>query len=167
MSTAPAAPVSLDDVMPLLGRLNCTYTNTESLLIHLIAGLAGTSKDAALIIYLTLNTTRARADLVERLAKMESRNSRERDRVLAATRKLMKLSGLRNRYNHCIFAVDPDGGHPRTILMRISDRKDAIKVGQTSLLDGSTLQEINLSIQDLTELNKELWALIQIWDYPI
>ena len=93
-----------------MGRLNYAWTNTESLLIHLIAGLADTSKDVAVIIFLTLNTTRARTDLVERLAKMDDRDADEREAVLVLTRRLLKLSSLRNRYNHCIYAFDPTVG---------------------------------------------------------
>jgi hypothetical protein len=55
--------------------MNYMWTNTESLLIHVIAGLCGTDKDKAVIIFLTLNTTRARIDLVDRLAKMPGREA--------------------------------------------------------------------------------------------
>ena len=50
----------LDEILLRVGKLNYTWSNTESLLIHLIAGLARIDKDTALIIFLTLNTTRAR-----------------------------------------------------------------------------------------------------------
>jgi len=162
----PAASVSLDDVLLLVGRLNYTWTNTESLLIHLIAGLAGTTKEIATIIFLTLNTTRARADLVERLAKMPGFDPAERDDVLATTRQLLKLAGLRNRYNHCIYAFDPDGGAMRTILMRVSDRKDDIKVGQINALDAAALSDIQTTISDLGTLNRAIWSVIQVRGYP-
>ncbi|OSP54793.1 hypothetical protein [Pseudoruegeria sp. SK021] len=161
------AEVSLEEILPLLGRLNLTYTNTESLLIHLIAGLSGTSKDVALIIYLTLNTTRARTDLVERLAKMDNRAPRERDSVLKVTRQLIKLSGLRNRYNHCIFAVDADGRNPRTIMMRIADRRDSTKMGKTDQLDSVALDELQQTVEGLTRLNRDVWGVIQAWNYPV
>ncbi|GLS31052.1 hypothetical protein SAMN04488498_1342 [Mesorhizobium albiziae] len=61
----------LQDVLLVVGQLNYTWTNTESLLIYLIAGLAKVDKETAIIIFLTLNTTRARIELVERLAKMK------------------------------------------------------------------------------------------------
>jgi hypothetical protein len=67
---ADSSPV-LQNILLLVGQLNYAWTNTESLLIHLIAGLARVDKEAAIIIFLTLNTTRARLDLVERLAKMD------------------------------------------------------------------------------------------------
>lgn len=159
-------PADFDRIMILVGRLNYSWTNTESLLIHLIAGLAGTSKDTAVIIFLTLNTTRARVDLIERLAKMDTRDPAERTRVLTVTRQLIGLSGLRNRYNHCIYSFDPDGGAPRTIQMRIADRPDAIKIGQTKVLDADAQADIDKAIVRLGELNRTIWQLIADNGYP-
>ena len=67
--TVPQKGLEFDDFLLLIGRLNYTWTNTESLLIHLIAGLSALDKEIATVIFLTLNTTRARIDLVERLSK--------------------------------------------------------------------------------------------------
>lgn len=162
----PAPSTDFDDVLLLVGRLNYAWTNTESLLIHLIAGLADTSKDVAVIIFLTLNTTRARTDLVERLAKMGGRDAAEREAVLRLTRRLLKLSSLRNRYNHCIYAFDPDGGSPRTILMRIADRKDQIKIGESNTLDSDALERIEAAIEELTDINRATWTFIKARGYP-
>lgn len=163
----PVPPADFDRIMLLIGRLNYSWTNTESLLIHLIAGLADTSKDTAVIIFLTLNTTRARVDLIERLAKMEARDPAERARVLTLTRKLIGLSGLRNRYNHCIYSFDPDGGAPRTIQMRIADRRDAIKIGQTEVLDVEARADIEKATATLGELNRMIWRMIGDYRYPV
>lgn len=162
-----AAPESFDDVLLLLGRLNYVWSNTESLLIHLIAGIVGTTKDTALVIYLTLNTTRARADLVERLVKMESRDAGERDQVLAAVGQLTRLSALRNQYNHCIYAFDLEGGTARTIQMRISDRKTDIRLGRVNSIDGEAVDSIRRCIDELVHLNRSFWALIGERGYPV
>lgn len=165
MTTSEPA-TDFDGVLLLVGRLNYAWTNTESLLIHLIAGLADTSKDVAVIIFLTLNTTRARTDLVERLAKMDGRPADERETVLALTRRLLKLASLRNRYNHCIYAFDPDGGSPRTILMRIADRKDQIKIGEINTLDADALDRIESAIEELSDINRAIWTVIKARGYP-
>jgi hypothetical protein len=150
----------------LVGRLNYAWTNTESVLIHLIAGLAGTSKNTALIIFLTLNTTRARIDLVERLAKTNASDAQERDRVLDLTRRFSKLSGLRNRYNHCIYSFDPGGGAPRSIQMRISDRRETIKMGHTEHLDAAARREIETAIEDISDVNRAAWSVVAQYRYP-
>ncbi len=163
----PAAqPANFDEILLLVGRLNYTWTNTESLLLHLIAGLSGTTKDVAIVIFLTLNTTRARVDLVERLAKMDHQTQTERDGVLRLTKALMKFSGARNRFNHCIYAFDADGGPPKSILMRIADRKDGIRMGQALDLDAAAIAGIRQSITDLARLNQDIWTHIAEYGYP-
>ncbi|MFD2738699.1 hypothetical protein ACFSUD_03865 [Sulfitobacter aestuarii] len=161
-----AGSETFDALLLRVGRLNYAWSNTESLLIHLIAGLAGTDKDTAVIIFLTLNTTRARIDLVERLAKMPRIPGEQRQRILALTGKVMKHSALRNRYSHSIYAFDPESGDARTILMRIADRKDDIKVGQSQAIDAAALSDVEAAIRDLAELNGDFWQLIRDFDYP-
>lgn len=161
-----AQPAEFDEILLLVGRLNYTWTNTESLLLHLIAGLSGTTKDVAIVIFLTLNTTRARVDLVERLAKMDHQDAAERDAVLRLTKSLMRLSGARNRFNHCIYAFDPEGGPPKSILMRIADRKDGIRMGQSLDLDAAAIDTIRKAIADLAQINQAIWAHIARFGYP-
>ncbi len=155
-----------DQLILLVGRLNYMWTNTESLLIHLIAGLSGTNKDVAVIIFLTLNTTRARVDLVERLAKMEGQQPSVRDPILEQTRRLSKLSGVRNKYNHCIYSFDPDSGNPKTILMRIADRKTDIKLGRADTIDDAAISQIEGAISQLTTANQDIWRLIGKLGFP-
>lgn len=157
---------TFDEALLLIGRLNYTWTNTESLLVHVIAGLARIDKETAVILFLTLNTMRARVDLVERLAKLERIPADQRQRILAATRRLVQLSAARNRYNHSIYAFDPESGHVRTILMRIADRKDEIRMGQSTDLDAAARAEIGVAITDLGQLNREFWSIIRDFGYP-
>lgn len=164
--TDGGAETRFDDLLLLVGRLNYAWTNTESLLIHLIAGLAGTDKQTAVIIFLTLNTTRARIDLVERLAKMERTADEERNATLALTARVMKHSALRNRFSHSIYAFDTESGAVRTIMMRIADRKDNIKIGRSDDIDEATLQEIRDAVSDMVELNHAFWQHINRFAYP-
>jgi len=99
----------MSDVLLLVGRLNYVWTNTESLLIYIIAHLLKVEKEAAIVVFLTLNTTRARMDLVERLAKLRSTPVAERKAILGAMARLKKESKTRNKYNHCIYAFDENG----------------------------------------------------------
>ncbi|WP_170761984.1 hypothetical protein [Ruegeria lacuscaerulensis] len=156
-----------DRLILLVGRLNYMWTNTESLLIHLIAGLSGTNKDVAVIIFLTLNTTRARIDLVERLAKMDGRPAEIRDPILEHTQHLSKLSAIRNRYNHCIYSFDAESGNPKTILMRIADRKTDIKLGREDTVDENAIQEIESVVAELSTANRDIWRLIGQLGFPI
>lgn len=167
IATAPSKSETFDNFLLKIGRLNYTWTNTESLLIHLIAGLANCDKETAVIIFLTLNTSRARLDLVERLSKLPRVDAGQRDAVLREAREMTRLAALRNRYNHCIYAFDPENGSTRTILMRIADRKNDIRVGEVHQIDDDALAEIDETLKKLADLNARLWRLARRFDYPI
>ncbi|WP_245795037.1 hypothetical protein [Thioclava marina] len=162
-------PPEFDAFLMQVGRINYAWTNTESLLIHLIAGLAGTDKDAAVIIHLTLNTTRARLDLVERLAKREACPLPEtaRARILAVAARMKKVSGLRNHFNHCLYAFDAGGGPVRAIQMRIADRKSSLRIGEESVLDGATLAEMETALAEMQAINAEIWSIIAAHRLPV
>jgi hypothetical protein len=157
---------AFDQLLLLVGRMNYSWTNTESLLIHLIAGLAGTSKQTAVIIYLTLNTTRARVDLVDRLAKSGTVSAELRQRIIDLTTRIRKHQSLRNHYSHSIYSFDAETGATRTITMRIADRKDALKMGRSDDVDAEALTRIKDTIEALKLLNHEIWALVLEQGYP-
>ena len=164
MNAAP--PPEFDAFLLLIGKLNYAWANTESLLIHLIAGLGRMDKETATIVFLTLNTARARIDMVERLSKLDRTDTEQRACVLALTRRIQGQASLRNRYNHCIYAFDGEGGNPRTILMRIADRKDSLKMGQINPLDASAADEITATIDELRHINRDIWRIIVDFGYP-
>lgn len=166
MRAADKAVPRLQNVLMLVGQLNYTWTNTESLLIHIIAGLANVDKETAVVIFLTLNTPRARMDLVERLAKMRKTSPKCRADVLQATRRLTAEAKLRNKYNHCIYSFDPDSGHGVTQLMRIVERESEIEYGKVEILDDNELSRIRKSISSLIEINEMIWAITYKYDFP-
>lgn len=143
-----------------IGRMTYVWTNTESLLVHLISALLDCDKDRALLVYLTLNTTRARIDLVERLAKSGFTSKERSEKVLDCTRRLAKFSGARNLYNHAIYSVNSEDGGISTIQMRISETKQGLKIGRRKRLDRAAIEDIQQVIRDLTELNQEMWQIV-------
>ncbi len=158
---------ALRDILLRVGQMNYTWTNTESLFIHVIAGLAEVKKDVAIVIFLTLNTTSARLDLVDRLAKLPRTPEKQREKILELTSRFRKESGLRNRYNHCIYSFDPEGGPPNTIMMRIADRKDKILVGKQEKADDREIANIDASVARLRQLNLDIWQAIATFGYPV
>lgn len=163
---SPAPAPRLQDILLLVGRLNYTWTNTESLLIYLIAGLARVDKETAAIIFLTLNTPRARIDLVERLAKMSKTPVECRDQILEVTRQLLLQSGLRNKFNHCIYSFDPESGHGTTQLMRIFESRNEIKYGKVENLDEGEFARIRGSIESLVQINNAIWSIVRKYSFP-
>lgn len=154
------------DVLLIVGQLNYTWTNTESLLIHLIAGLAGVDKETAIIIFLTLNTTRARLDLVERLAKLGKTSPQCREAVLSVADQLTHQGKLRNKYSHCIYSFDETGTRASTQLMRIFDGKDAVRYGKHEELDDDEMQRIGASIEAIQTINRQIWKIVEDFGFP-
>ncbi|MDH4440101.1 MAG: hypothetical protein QE284_06915 [Rhizobium sp.] len=154
------------DILLLIGQLNYTWTNTESLLIHMIAGLAHSDKETAIVIFLTLNTPRARIDLVERLAKMQKTPPECRAEVLETTRRLSEEAKLRNKYNHCIYSFDPDSGRGLTQSMRIFEGREDIKYGKIEELDDQEVGRIRESIHSLIAINQSFWRITDKYGFP-
>ena len=152
----------INDVLMLVGKLNYTWTNTESLFIYLIAHLLNTNKEAATVIFLTLNTTRARIDLLERLAKIRSTSPETKSAVLTITSRMTREQRLRNKYNHCIYSFDETGSIASTQLMRIVDMDDNLKYGKVEALDDAEMKRIQATIDSVIDVNKSIWAFIKL-----
>lgn len=163
---APNAMQDFDRILLLIGRLNYTWTNTESLLIYLIAGLAKVDKETAIVIFLTLNTTRARMDLVERLAKLPKTPEKCREDILLLLDRLGRQSSLRNKYSHCIYSFDEKGDISHTQLMRIFDGKDTIKYGKIEAVDRAEIARIMRCIHDITQVNTGIWSVVRENGFP-
>ncbi|WP_183727362.1 hypothetical protein [Rhizobium sp. BK275] len=151
---------AMSDVLLSVGRLNYVWTNTESLLIYIIAHLLNVEKEAAVVVFLTLNTTRARIDLVERLAKLSSTPAADRKAVLSAMSRLKKESKMRNKYNHCIYSFDEKGEISSTQLMRLVEDDKEIRYGKVEQMDDREMELLEKSIAEIVNISKALWAFI-------
>lgn len=166
-TNAPARAPRFEEILLLVGQMNYSWTNTESLLIHLLAGLAGVDKETAVVIFLTLNTTRARLDLVDRLAKMDRVDDPVRDEILALTAAMQKVLKHKNQYNHCLYSFDSHGRNAKTIMMRIAETKNAIKIGKTQNLDAAEAKKIRQSIKTIEKINRDTWRFILKHKFPV
>ncbi|MCB1282519.1 MAG: hypothetical protein KDB18_13435 [Salinibacterium sp.] len=144
-----------------MGKLNYAWTNTESLLIYLMAHLMGTSKETAIVTFLTLNTTRARLDFIERLAKMKSTSPESRKAVLDIAGRLKAEGKLRNKYNHCIYSFNERGELESTQLMRIAEFGNDLKYGKVEQLDADEIGRIDKGIRAIGEVNRTIWEFIR------
>jgi len=151
---------AMSDVLLRVGRLNYVWTNTESLLIYVIAHLLKVDKEAAIVVFLTLNTTRARIDLVERLAKLHSTPASDRKTILHMMMRLKKESKMRNKYNHCIYSFDDKGQISSTQLMRLVEDDKEIRYGKVEQLDQQELDALERSIAEIVAISNSLWTFI-------
>lgn len=151
----------IDIILPLIGKLNYTWTNTESLLIYIIAHLMKTSKEAAIVAFLSLNTTRARLDFIERLAKMAETAPDDRREILSIATRMKLEAKIRNKYNHCIYSFDAKGDLASTQLMRIAELGDDLRYGKVEGVDSAEMDRIEASIHKIALVNKSLWEFVR------
>ena len=143
-------------LMALIGRLNYAWSNTESVLVPVLARLMGTEQRPATLVFLTLNTTRARLDLIERLAR--TGETRDEDELLRAVRSFRRLAALRNKLNHSIYDFDPRTGRASTQQTRVTTGPGGIEFGRVEELDDGTIASIERAIAELQDLNGVLWT---------
>ncbi len=108
-----------------LGDLNFAWSNNESLLIYFIMLLLRTDEASAAIVFATLNTTRARLDLIERLARVQVRDRSMLKRIRSAVEEFNAITRIRNEINHCIFIVGEDGRITDTQSTRLQETRGA------------------------------------------
>ncbi|WP_342778690.1 hypothetical protein [Phreatobacter stygius] len=146
--------------MALIGDLNFSWTNNESLFIYVLRLLLGTDDMSAAIVFSTLNTTRARLDLVTRLAKAHVTDVRLRREISRIVATFSKLTHLRNELTHCIFVVDEHGAITDTQTMKIEESRRRMRFGVRHPFDDARIQELTAAIGELNGLNRKIWDLL-------
>ena len=148
------------DVFALIGHLSYSWSNNESLLVYFIMLLLRCDRASALIVFGTLNTSRARVDLVLRLSRVKLA-----DRALAGELKRLMArfeSGtrLRNDLLHAMFTVNEAGEITQTHDMRLEERAKGLRFGAAKPMDGARIEAIRAEIRAMTELNRDLWRFL-------
>ena len=158
-----AAPGSADrrtTILALIGNLVFAWSNNESMFIYVIMLLMETDPTSAGIVFATLNTTRARLDLVERLAK-----AKISDRQLAKTlddliERFNECTRVRNEFNHCIYVMNERGEISQTHSTRIQTTRGRLQFGTARNMDDARLKEMIDTSAELKRLNRDLWDFL-------
>lgn len=150
-----------EELLLLIGKLNYAWTNTESLLIYLMAFLMRSGKDVAIVTFLTLNTSRARLEFIERLLRLESTDKQIRARLMPLVSRMKTGARVRNKYNHCIYSFDENGEIEATQLLRIADYGDTLKYGKIEALGDAEIDRINEVISEIVAINRSIFDFIR------
>ena len=147
-------------ILTLIGNLAYSWSNNESMFIYVLMLLMNTDEISAAVVFATLNTTRARLDLVERLAKIKIK-----DKVIDKTLERMvarfnQFTRLRNEFNHCMYSVDQSGEITHTQSIRVQEVRGQMQLGIVRKMDGARIQEMSDAIRGLTQLNREIWDFL-------
>jgi hypothetical protein len=147
-------------IMALIGNLVYSWANNESMFIYVLMVLMNTDEASAAVVFTTLNTTRARLDLVDRLAKIKIKDKaiqKALDRIITAFNELTKL---RNEFNHCMYSLNERGEITHTHSIRMQEVKGKLQLGVIRKMDDARIKEISAAIQDMTKLNREIWDFL-------
>ena len=158
-----AAPKSADRrtrLLALIGSLVFNWSNNESLFIYVLMLLLDSDEASAAIVFATLNTTRARLDLIQRLAKIKIRD-RSLDAELAdLIERFNEGTQLRNELNHCMYAVDANGEIVQTQSMRLVQTRTSLKFGETRPMNDQRVTEMSDAVMEMAKLNRDIWQFL-------
>ncbi|MEP3275753.1 MAG: hypothetical protein ABJN26_16385 [Stappiaceae bacterium] len=149
-------------ILGLMGNISYCWSNNESMFIYIIMALMGTDETSAAIIFATLNTTRARVELVERLAKAKLTDPELGKELRRIVRVFNECTKIRNEFNHSMFKVNELGDITHTQSMRVQMRGDNLSFGELKEIDGRRLREIGNTIKRLVRLNREIWRFLPL-----
>jgi hypothetical protein len=149
-------------ILALIGNISFSWSNNESMFIYVLMLLLGTDQAAAAIVFSTLNTTRARLDLVQRLAAVRIADKAVATRLQSLIERFNACTKIRNEFNHCMFALNEAGEITHTHLMKITETRGRLKFGAVRPVDDDRIKEMKQVISDLRVLNRDLWDFLPV-----
>jgi uncharacterized tellurite resistance protein B-like protein len=147
-------------VLALIGNLVYSWSNNESMFIYVLMLLMDTDETSAAVVFATLNTTRARIDLIERLASIKIKDKtidKALERIVA---RFHELTRIRNEFNHCMYTVGEHGEITHTHAIRLQEVRGQLQLGVVRKMDDARIQEMLDAIRKLTRLNRDIWDFL-------
>ncbi len=159
-AVAPSSAGQRHDIVAHVGNLVFTWANNESLFIYLLQILLETDFEGAAITFVTLNTTRARLDLVRRLTKLRVRDPEVVKKVDKLIERFNECTKLRNELNHSIYEIDAGGSITHSSELKLRETKDGLSLASRRPFDAARIRQIEGTVRKLTKLNRDLWAFM-------
>ncbi len=149
-----------DRIMLAIGHLVFAWSNNESVFIYALMELLDTDFSSAATTFVSLNTTRARLDLIRRLGKLRIRDPKLLRRLERLIERFNDCTKVRNEFNHCIYELNPQGEITHTTTLRITEKKEGIQIAEVKPFDAARHEQIYRVIRKLTALNRDVWAFL-------
>ncbi|HEU4661223.1 MAG TPA: hypothetical protein VFS63_11225 [Pseudolabrys sp.] len=146
--------------MALIGNLVYSWANNESMFIYVLMILMNTDEASAAVVFATLNTTRARLDLVERLAKIKIADREVQKKLDHIIAQFNELTKIRNEFNHCMYTLNERGEITHTHSIRMQEVKGKLQLGVVRKMDDARIKGMLEAIRAMTELNREIWDFL-------
>lgn len=147
-------------VLALIGNLIFSWSNNESMFIYVLMLLMDTDETSSAIVFSTLNTTRARLDLVQRLAKVRISDRQVNKELERLIERFNATTRVRNEFNHAMYAVNEQGDITHTHAMRIVETRGKLKFGETKNVDKARVEEMSQVIRECRDLNRDIWDFL-------
>lgn len=149
-------------IMALIGNLVLGWSNNESMFVYVLMLLLETDEVSAAITFSTLNTTRARLDLVRRLAAVKLRDPGVAQSLSRLLKRFDTCTRMRNEFNHCVYSLNARGEIVSTQLMRVQEERGQLSIGTTRAMDDDRVASIADMNRQLKRLNRDLWAFLPV-----
>ena len=157
---APGFAERQHHILMQIGNLGLNWSNNESMFIYVLMVLLDVEEVDAAIVFSTLNTTRARLDLVRRLATVKIRDAATAQTLKRLIRRFESATRLRNEFNHCMYKLNARGEITHTHLMRPHEAGGHLTLGELREMDEGRIQEIVEVNRQLKRLNRDLWDFL-------
>jgi hypothetical protein len=144
-------------ILALIGNLAFAWSNNESMFLYVIMLLMETDQTSATIVFGTLNTTRARLDLIQRLAKAKIRDKAIAKELDTLIKRFNDCTRVRNEFNHCTYTINERGEITDTYSLRLQEIKGRLQFGTLRKMDNRRMKEMLDTCTKLKQLNRELW----------
>jgi hypothetical protein len=159
-AAASASPDRRTFILALIGNLIVNWSNNESLFIYVLMLLLETDQSSAAIVFATLNTTRARLDLIQRLAKIKLKDEKLDKALSKLIDRFNRSTALRNEFNHCMYITDTAGQITHTQSMRIVESREHLQFGVSKPLDDARLKNMIEASKEMSNINRDIWDLL-------
>ncbi|OKL42607.1 hypothetical protein [Pseudovibrio exalbescens] len=146
--------------LALIGTLNFSWSNNESLFVYVLMLLLSIDQKSAAIVFFTLNTSRARLDLIGRLSKTNLKDKQVRGELRGLIRQFERITKTRNELNHCMFVLDDHGAITHTHSMRVTETKEQVFLGRVRPVNAARLAELDTTLSKLKSFNRDFWAFL-------
>lgn len=150
------------NLMTLIGQLVFSWSNNESLLIYVLMVLLRTDERSAAVVFSTLNTTRARLDLVRRLSLLHLHDPAARAKVDRTIELFNDANRIRNEFMHAMYLVNEQGQITHTQMLRFIEKRGRASFGDRQPIDAKRMQTLSDVHDRLGQLNRQLWDLLPL-----
>lgn len=147
-------------ILALIGNLVLGWSNNESMFVYVLMLLLETDEVSAAVTFSTLNTTRARLDLVRRLAAVKLRDPAAAQTLARLMKRFDACTRMRNEFNHCVYSLNDRGEIVSTQLMRVQEERGRLNIGTVRAMDAARVETIADMNRQLKRLNRDLWAFL-------